>query len=314
MSRRIHDDVAQGIAVNIGCNQGDGLGGVLVSSDQLVVSHRCVVDCRHRDGERLWRGCVHTSVGCAPVVMHLHPYEGNPIGIGRRGVGQGSIGGYSRPRREEARIIVAVYDEIQGLGALIRGPCADAGGPAWHSLRPCILQNTLVTALSEARYVVDRRHRDGERLWRGCVHTAVGSAPVVMHLHPYEGNPIGIGRRGVGQGSIGGYSRPRREEARIIVAVYDEIQGLGALIRGPCADAGGPAWHSLRPCILQNTFVTTLGEARGIVDCGDSDAHRGYVGIEIAIVGLIGEGIRSVVVGCWNICEIAVGIKGNCAV
>src|SRR5205814_560101 len=149
---------------------------------------------------------VDPAVGGAAVVVDLHAHGGGPVGVGRRGVGQGAGG---RHRRLDRKSVVEgeSVDEGEGRPGLSSRAGADGGGPVTDALGARVLVHGLVGVLGEDGTVVDGGAVAGEGLGHAGVDPAVGGAAVVVDLHAHGGGPVGVGRRGVGQGAGGRHRR-----------------------------------------------------------------------------------------------------------
>src|SRR5439155_694104 len=90
----------------------------------------------------------------------------------RRRVGQRVGSGDGRLHGEQAVVVIA-DNEIGRLTGLVGRPGRDGRRPAGDSLQAAVFEDGLITALGEARHVVDRV--DGERnRGRGAVEGTVG--------------------------------------------------------------------------------------------------------------------------------------------
>ena len=70
--------------------------------------------------------------------------------------------------------------ERQGLARFVVRPSADGGRPVVPRLRASILEDGLIRPLHKGRRVVDRGHRDQERLRSADVDPAIRGPAVVM--------------------------------------------------------------------------------------------------------------------------------------
>ena len=122
-----------------------------------------VVDFSHANSEGLRIAGIDAAVVGAAVVHEADGDGRRAVGIRRGGVGQVAARVDGRQAAEQA-IVVGADQECRQLGALVRRPDADSGGPAVDRLRASIFEDALVAALGEARRVVDRVDGDGEYL------------------------------------------------------------------------------------------------------------------------------------------------------
>ena len=120
-------------------------------------------------------------------------------------------------------------------------------------------------------------------------------------------------RGGVGQFAIGADRRRDREKG-VSVGRHDERQRLTGFIRRSGADRCGPVQYRLGAGILLNQLIWPLRKRRGIVHRVNCKTNRSDPRRVLAVIGLVGEGVRAVVVWRRSVCKRSIGRKGEAAV
>ena len=166
----------------------------------------------------------------------------------------------------------------------------------------------------ERRFVVHRRHGDGERRRGAGVVATIGGPAVVGEA---DGDLRGSGRvrrRGVGQGA-GGVDRRRGREERRIVVGHAERDDLRDLVGWPRRDRAGPSGDRLGTGIFENEVIPAGGERGCVVHRGDGDCDGGGFRVESAVIGdSVGPRVGPDIVGIRDVIEGAVGVARHRAV
>ena len=201
--------------------------------------------------------------------MDLDCHDGGAVGVIRRRVGQVAVCRDGRLCREQAIVVVGNY-EIQGLAALIGGACADGSSPAGDGLSACVLQYVLVSALGEAGYVVNCRHREGGTVvvkqcaWVGSLEGDGLSAVPVNIWYADGGHPTTVD----GHGQAG------------VAAVGPGHLGVGVIDVG---DIVIEAYGS-EDAALSDGLIRDIGDYRCVVDRVNGDGDVADVGASTTAV------------------------------